>query len=263
MKLFGFKTSAASVAVLALALAGSAAAQAPSVDDLVKKNLDAKGGKEKIEAVKSARVKGTMSMMGMEAPFVWEWKAPNKLRMEFTMQGMTGVQAYDGAAGWMHMPFMGKSEPEKMAAEDAKQLADQADFGGPFINTKDKGYTLEYLGEGEADGTPCHKIKVTKEGGDTSIIFLDKDNWLEIKQESKAKVRGQDMESNTDIGDYKEVGGLMLAHSYQMSSPANPGAQQSLTFNEVELNAEIADSRFEMPAVKPAAEAKKEGGTAQ
>lgn len=260
MKLFGFQSSA--VAALALALAGSAAAQAPTVEDLIKKNLDAKGGKEKIEAIKSARVKGTMSMMGMEAPFVWEWKAPNKLRMEFTMQGMTGIQAYDGASGWMHMPFMGKTEPEKMSAEDAKQLADQADFGGPFINTKEKGYTLEYVGEGEADGTPCQKIKVTKEDGDVSIIYLDKDNWLEIKQESKAKVRGQDMESNTDIGDYKEVGGLMLAHSYQMSTPAMPGQKQSLTFNQIELNADIADERFVMPAPKPA-EPKKEGGTAQ
>lgn len=262
MKLFGFKASAASVAALALAFATSAAAQAPSVDDLIKKNLDAKGGKEKIEAVKSARVKGTMNMMGMEAPFVWEWKAPNKLRMEFTLQGMTGIQAYDGSGGWMHMPFMGKTEPEKMSSEESKQLADQADFGGPFINTKEKGYTIEYAGEGEAEGTPCYKLKVTKEGGDTSVIYLDKDNWLEIKQESKAKVRGQDMESNTDIGDYKEVGGLMLAHSFQTSSAAMPGAQQSLTFNEIELNADIADSRFDMPAPKPA-EPKKEGGTGQ
>lgn len=262
MKLFGFKASAASLAVLALAFASSAAAQAPSVDDLIKKNLDAKGGKEKIEAIKSARVKGTMSMQGMEAPFTWEWKAPNRLRMEFTIQGMTGIQAYDGSGGWMHMPFMGKTEPEKMNTEDANQLADQADFGGPFINSKEKGYTIEYVGEGEADGTACFKLKVTKVDGDTSVIYLDKDNMLEIKQESKAKVRGQDMESNTDIGDYKEVGGLMLAHSYQMSTPAAPGAQQSLTFNEIELNAEIADDRFVMPAPKPA-EPKKEGGTPQ
>ena len=35
------------------------------------------------------------------------------------MQGMTGIQAYDGETAWGVMPFMGKSDPEEMAEDQA------------------------------------------------------------------------------------------------------------------------------------------------
>ena len=247
---FGLVLSLALVAFGAAPAAAqedSPAAAEPTVESLIEKNLEAKGGRERLEAVESARLTGTMNMGGMEAPFVFEWKAPDKVRIEFTIQGMTGIQAYDGETGWAVMPFMGKTDPEKMSAEDTAQIKSDADFRGPLFDPEEKGYEVEYLGEEEVEGTPTYKLKVTKESGDVSTIYLDKEYYLEIKQDDTRTMRGQQMESETAIGDYKEVDGLLIAHSHDITSAMMPGQSQTMLFEKVELNPEIADDRFEMP----------------
>ena len=93
-----------SLAILALSI--SAAAQ--TADDIIAKNIKATGGMDKLKAAKTIRMTGKLSLsQGLEAPVVLEQKRPNSVRMEFTIQGMTGVQAYDGKIGWSLMPFSG------------------------------------------------------------------------------------------------------------------------------------------------------------
>lgn len=252
-------TVTAALAVLMLLVAAAPPAGAQTLDEIIAMNVEAKGGEEALKAVESVRVKGTMTMGGgqMEAPFTWMWKAPDNLRLEFTFQGMTGIQAYDGENGWMVMPFMGKTEPEAMPAEQVKVMEDQADFTGPFIDTEEKGYTLEYEGEEEVDGTPAFKIKSTNKSGDVTYYFLDKDYGLEIQTEATRDMRGQEVKSVTAIGDYKEVGGLMVAHSYDSEVPGM--GSQTLTFEAIEFNVDLADSQFEMPAAAAKEEMKGEG----
>jgi len=247
--------------VLTVFLTPPLAAQdaAPTAEELIEKNLEAKGGREALAATRSARVNGKMSMGGMEAPFVYEWKAPDKLRIEFTIQGMTGIQAYDGETGWMVMPFMGKTDAEKMSPEDTAMLKDDADFRGPLFDPESKGYTVAYAGEEDVEGTPTYKLELTKETGEVSHLYLDQEYFLEIKQDSKRTVRGQEVESETAIGDYKEVGGLMMAHSHDVTTSMAPGGGQTMTFESIELNPEIPDERFAMPAPTPPAEEEGEG----
>ena len=239
---------------LALTIAAPALAQ-PTVDELIAKNLDAKGGQEAWENVQSARIEGTLSFGPQEAPFVYEWKAPDKVRIQFTMQGMTGIQAYDGETGWMVMPFMGKTEPEKMSAEDIGQVQEMANFRGPLVNPKENGYTIEYAGEEDVQGTPAYKLKVTNAEGEVSYLFLDKEYYVEIQRVDERTVRGQDIESTASIGDYKEVDGVMLPFSTEITSSLAPEGQgQTMTFKKVELNVDIPDSEFEMPEAAPAPE---------
>lgn len=247
--------------VLTAGLAPPLAAQeaAPTAEELIEKNLEAKGGREALAAAESARIVGKMSMGGMEAPFVYEWKAPDRLRIEFTIQGMTGIQAYDGETGWMVMPFMGKTDPEKMSPEDTAMLKDDADFRGPLFDPASKGYTVAYVGEEDVEGTPTYKLELTKESGEVSHLYLDQEYYLEIKQDTKRTVRGQEVESETAIGDYKEVGGLMMAHSHDVTTSMAPGGGQTMTFESIELNPEIPDERFAMPAPAPPAEEEGEG----
>jgi len=87
---------------------------AQTVDEIIAKNLQAKGGLQKLKAVQTARMAGTMTVgPGMEAPFVIEFKRPNQMRLDFTLQGMTGTQAYDGKTGWMLMPSAGGKTPSR------------------------------------------------------------------------------------------------------------------------------------------------------
>jgi hypothetical protein len=51
----------------------------------------------------------------------------------------------------------------------------------------------------------------------------------------------------TVYGDYKEVGGLMMAHSIE-SKPVGAPAGQVITIDSAEVNVDLADDQFAMPA---------------
>jgi outer membrane lipoprotein-sorting protein len=189
-----------------------------------------------------------MAMGGMEAPFSMTKKRPENMRVEFTIQGLTGMQAYDGTTGWMVMPFMGKKDPEQMTGEMLKEVKEQADFDGPFIDYAKKGYTVELLGTSEIEGTRAFKLKVVRDSNE-SIVYLDADSFLEIRIEAKRKMHGQEMETETTIGNYQEFEGLLFPMSIESKAKGMP-AGQSITIEKVELNPAIGDDLFTMPVKK-------------
>lgn len=241
---------------VAAALVATAAA-AETLDEIVAKNLAARGGKDKIQAVQTIKMTGKQIFGPQEAPFTLYWKRPGKLRVEFTLQGLTGVQAYDGATGWAVMPFLGKTDPEKMSEEDMKDVKDQAAemLDGPFLGADARGSKLELLGKEEIEGTPAWKIKVTRASGDFETYYLDADAFLEIKTESKRKMRDQEVDFESAIGDYKEVSGLTFPFSIE-NKPKGAPQGQTITVEKIEVNADVPDSLFVMPEVKPAEPAK-------
>jgi len=222
-----------------------------TVDEVIAKANEARGGLEKMKAVQSVRMKGKMTMgPGLEAPITIEMKRPKNARMEFTIQGMTGVQAYDGQQAWGISP-MGSKQPEPMPAEMAKDLDNQADIDGPLVDYKTKGHQVELVGKEKVEGSDAWKLKVTLKSGDVQYIYLDADSHLEIRNEAKRTIRGSEVELENTIGDYKEVGGLLWPHSIQSGAKGRP-EKQSFAFESIEVNPAIDDSRFKMPAPKPA-----------
>lgn len=234
-------------AALALALLAPLAT-AETADELIEKNIKAKGGREKLKSVQVMRFTGKMVMgQGLETPFVMTIKRPKSMRMEFTVQGLTGIQAYDGKTGWTVMPFTGKKDPEQVPAEDAKNLDEQADFDGPLIDYKAKGNQVELVGREEVEGTNAYKLKVTLKSGDVRYFYLDPDAFLEIKTEGKRVMRGSEIEYESSLGDYKPVDGVMIAHSMEMGVKGM-AQRQKLVIDKVEMNPTAPDSLFAMPA---------------
>lgn len=239
------------IAALALAVAGTTAAA--ELDEVLEKNIEARGGYQNWQQVQTARLSGRMMMgEGMEAPFRIEFKRPDKVRMEFDVQGMTGIQAYDGRTGWFVMPLMGKTEPEEMAEDQLKEVREMADFDGPLVDYQQKGHNVELLGTEEVEGAKAYKIQLTKADGDVSTIWLDAD-FLEFKQTSRTERQGNEVVVHTTLGDYKEVGDVVMAHSMEMQFEGMP-VTQSISIENAELNVEIDDSRFAMPESAAAAE---------
>jgi outer membrane lipoprotein-sorting protein len=228
-----------------------APALAQTVDEVIAKANEARGGLEKMKAVQSVRITGKMTMgPGLEAPMTIEMKRPRNARMEFTIQGMTGVQAFDGQQAWGISP-MGSQKAEPLPPEMAKDLDNQADIDGPLVDYKAKGHQVELVGKEKIEGTDAWKLKVTLKTGDVQYIFLDADSNLEIRNESRRVVRGSEMEIESTIGDYKEAGGVLWPHSIQSGAKGRP-EKQVLSFDKIEINPAIDDSRFKMPAPKPA-----------
>src|SRR5688500_7691439 len=119
--------------VVSILFSLSNVSRADDVDELINKNIQAHGGMEKLKAMKSVKMSGKMSMAGgLEAPFTFQKKRPDKIKIEFVLQGLTGIQAYDGSTAWTLMPFAGSKDPQKMPEEERKDIIEQADFDGPL-----------------------------------------------------------------------------------------------------------------------------------
>src|SRR5262252_8958561 len=126
---------------------------AQTADELVQKNSEAKGGMEKIKAIKTVRMTGKLDGSGGFTGAVGqENKRPNLVRETFTLQGMTQIQAYDGSTAWMIRPFGGKKDPQLMGEDDVHDLIIDADFDGALVDYKEKGNKVEYLGHDIVDG---------------------------------------------------------------------------------------------------------------
>jgi len=236
------------IMLLALGLLLAPIAHAQSVDDILAKHYEACGGLAKLKALNTMRVTGSMTMgPGMEAPFTMETKRPGMRRMEFTIQGMTGIQAFDGAKTWSVMPFMGKKDPEVGSDEDNKNALDDADFDGALVDYKTKGHTIELVGKEAVEGADAFKLKVTKKNGNIEYDYLDAETYLLVKTEGKIKRRGTEMEGETTFSDYKDVDGLMQPFSMEVGAKEMP-QKQKMTFSKIELNVPLDDARFAVPA---------------
>ena len=243
--------SAIALAVLAPCLL------AQSVDEILAKYVQARGGTEKLKSVKTIKTTATMTMgPGMEFPGTVIQKRPDLARLEFTAQGLTVVQAYDGKQAWQIMPFMGKKDPEPMAAEEAKETEEMADVDGPLVDYKSKGHQVELLGKEKVEGTDAYKLKLTLRNGDVQTVYLDADSFLQIKEVDKRTVRGTEQETESAIGDYKEVNGILFPFAIE-NSVKGSDQKQKITISKIELNVPVDDSIFKMPAAAPKADAPK------
>jgi outer membrane lipoprotein-sorting protein len=237
-------------------LAGVVSAQ--TVDEIIAKNIEAKGGLAKIRAIQSIRITGNAEFGAMQAGFVLTQKRGNKMRNEISIQGMTMVQAYDGQNGWQIVPFTGKKDAEPMGADELKDAQENADMDGPLVDYKLKGHKVELIGKEKTEGTDSYHLRLTLKNGNVRDLFLDADSFLEIKTIGKSTRRGTEMVIETALGDYKEVQGLMVPFSMEQHQQGGQGPAQKLTLDKVEFNVPVDDAAFKMPApAPPAPEVKK------
>ena len=66
---------------------------------------------------------------------------------------------------------------------------------------------------------------------------------------ARRTIRGTDVEAESTIGDYKEVGGLMFPHAMESGQKGSP-QKMKMTIAKIELNVPVDDARFKMPVVK-------------
>jgi len=224
----------------------AAVVSAQTAEELVAKNTAAKGGIAKIKAIKTVRMTGRMRQGDFSAIVGQEGKAPDRLRLTFTIQNMTQIQAYDGSVGWQISPFGGRKDPELLGEDDMRDLVEQADFYGPLIDYQEKGNRIEYLGHDTVDGDDVYRLKVTLKNGDIVYYDIDPDTYLEIRTETQQFIRGSVRERVTEMGSYKLVNGVYYPFSLETGPKRNPNARAKITIEKIEANVDIPDSDFRM-----------------
>lgn len=219
-----------------------------TADELVRKALDARGGIQKIKAIQSERIAGTISFgPGVGGPFFVELKRPGKMHMEIVIQDRTIVRVYDGRnSGWMLNPFTENKGPVEMSANDLKNITDESDFDGPLVDYQAKGNKVEYLGADDVDGKPVEKLKLTVKSGEVRTYFFDAATFLLLKWEGVRQGESGQFPVVSLFRDYREVEGVKFAFEVDTGSLKGDQEQQ-LTIEKIALNPAIDEARFEKP----------------
>jgi hypothetical protein len=218
-----------------------------TADELIAKNIQARGGGEKMKAIKTIRMTGRFEGGGgFTASVGQENMRPNLVRDTFSLQGMTAIQAYDGTTGWQVRPFGGKKDPQLMGEDDLRDLLLDADFDGPLVDYKEKGSTVEYLGHDVVDGDDALRLKVTLKNGDIIYDYLDPDTFVEIRREVQQFIRGSQRDKVFEFGSYKPVAGVMYPFSIAQG-PKNDPTEQTITVQKMEANVKIDPADFMLP----------------
>lgn len=245
---------------LALAMSVAGAAHAQTADELVAKNLKARGGVDNLKAVQGMKVTGRVTLPGagggggMEIPMNFLTKRPNRFRQESEFNGQKIVVAFDGSKAWMINPMMGQG-PQPIEGDRLEIVKQQADLDGPLVDYKAKGTTIEVQGVETVDGKQAHKLKVTPKTGRSVTLYLDAETGLELKtvMEVPADAAGPGAPAATlesVFSNYQTVGKLTMPHTIQQK--AN-GQVLQINIDKIELSPGADDSVFAMPTGAPAA----------
>jgi len=245
---------AVTLAALALAAVWVPRASAQTADEILDKVFSARGGVDKIKAIRTQRVSGTISFgPGAEGPFSVQFERPGKMHMEINIAGQTVVRVYDGkSVGWVINPFSPNKDVQPMSAEELRGISDESDFDGPLLDYQSKGNHIEFAGKDSIDGNQVVKLKLTNKNGEVRTYFFDASTYLLIKWEGQRHADNQDLNVETFFRDYRDVNGLKFAFEIDSDSPG-VSQQQKIILDKIELNVPIDAALFGKPAAPPVA----------
>jgi hypothetical protein len=233
--------------LLVLALVAPPAIGAQTVDEIVARNLAARGGREALAAVLTLRMTGLATAgPGRTAVVRREIARPGRIRTEFVFQGTTGVYAWDGAQGWRVSPLEGSLDARPMSGEEAAAAAEQADVDGPLVDWQKKGHRVELVGAEALAGGPAQHLKVTLKSGAVRHLWVDAASGLVVRTLATRTVRGHTAELETVFADYRETNGVTFPRSIETGVPGRP-RRLRITVDTVEVNPALDDARFRRP----------------
>ena len=247
-------------AVLMAAL--PALAQTPTVDELLARNLESRGGAEKLKAISTRKVTGTVTVQvafppgatqqaegapkTMDMPIeVWA-KRPNLMKQEMRMQDQRIVTAFDGQQAWAIIPGVGSS-PQLVQGVQADLIRDQAQFDGPLAYARQRGDKIDVVGKEEVEGATAWKLAITHEDK-TTTMYLDEKTALERKVSAPVNQGGTELLFESVISDYQAVDGIMVPRRVQTRVAGQ--TQATVNIDSVEFNVAIDDAEFKMPTSK-------------
>ena len=227
---------------------GPKTAPAAQVDEVVARNLAARGGEARLRALKSLRESGTVTASdGRVARVVREIRRPGLYRLEFSFQGTKSVFANDGVRGWQVAPLQGQFEPRAVPPEaDAAGGLDQRDIEGPLVDWRGKGHLVELVGRETLPTGEADRLKVTLAGGAVRWDDVDVASGQIVRSEVTRTVRGRATVLESTFSEFREVGGLVFPHVIETRARNRPRTTR-IVIESIEIDPELDEARFRLP----------------
>jgi hypothetical protein len=217
------------------------------VDELIARNVAARGGAEAWRAVDTLRFSGRMDLgQDLRVPYVLEQKRPGKMCFEFEFDDQTATQCVDGRSGWKLLPFMGRNSPQPMTEPELREMAGAVSIDGLLFDSDKRGYRITLVGNETVDGRDTSKLEVKLPTGAVRWVYVDNESGLEVKMEAMRSLRGQERLVSTTFSEWRAEDGLLIPHRQETHSQGD-AESHFVTVEDVSVNPPIDDERFAMP----------------
>jgi outer membrane lipoprotein-sorting protein len=240
--------------VLALsAAAASAAAPANlSPEQIIEKNVAARGGLAAWRAVKTLSTEGQLDAGGTtnhQLPYVLKQKRPHKSRLEIVFKDQTSVQVYDGTHGWKLRPFLNRIEVENYTPDEAKAAAAADELDGPLVDYVAKGTQVTLAGTEAVEGHPAYKLMLTRRDGEKRALWIDAGTFLEVKMQGEPrKLDAKPHNVAIYFREYKSEHGLVVPHLQEtVVEGTKQAAPYRMTVTKFAVNESLDDALFQKP----------------
>ncbi len=219
-------------------------ARAQTVEEILAKSIEAQGGKDALSKIKDTTTSGTMELiqMGMSAALTLYQKEPDKMRMDLDVMGMLITQAYDGKKGWFTNPQTGVTEEMTEQQSQAQRL--QAMGYDAALNPSKYGITFVLKGKDKIADKDCFVVEQNFKDGFKATVYINASTYLTEKVVSKSDAMGTEIESESVMGDYRKIDGVMVPFSMVIFQG---GAEFGrVTVTKVAFNQNLEDAFFLM-----------------
>lgn len=231
------------------------------VDALIARNIAARGGADVWRGVESLRLEGKMDLgQGMSVPYVMEQKRPGRMCLEFEFDDEDAVQCVSEGTGWKLLPFLGRSKPEAMTEQEAREMVAMAEIDGLLFDSARRGHKVELVGNESIEGHETVKLEVTLRGGAKRWVYLDTETALEVKVDATRTLRGKELLVETFYYIWQDTDGLLIPR-YQETRTEGIDEKHFFTIDNVAVNPPLDDARFAMPVTLNASNVHSEGRT--
>ncbi|HJN89702.1 MAG TPA: hypothetical protein QGG93_05155 [Verrucomicrobiota bacterium] len=193
-------------------------AETPSVEVILKRNVEALGGEKAMRALNNREAWGKIELtaFGAAFPVILRHAAPNKEMMELTIDGMGTIRdVFTGRKGWTETPD--GRVTEKKERELANKKID-ADFYA-YLNFKKNYPKIELQGVEQLGGKKVHSVKMTPKNGDADTFYFDVGTGLVAGVSSIADMQGQEVKTKVIFRGYKKVDGVNIPHTLELKEP--------------------------------------------
>lgn len=230
------------------------AQELPTAEEILARSIEVSGGEDALRAITSFRMTGTMSLPAQkisgEVNVVGA--AGGRLALLMKIPGIgTERSGSDGTTVWSMSDTTGSriltgAERERML-RDSDLLKE--------LNWKQYYKSAETIGTEDVDGKTAYTVKMVDNTDIAETRFYDKESGLLVRQTGIVKNQMGEMKTDMHMRDFKTMGGILMAGTVEVEVM---GMKQLMTTTSVEVNAEVTDETFALPAeVKELVEAAK------
>ncbi len=212
-----------------------------TVGEIIAKYVKAIGGKEAFQKITSLTFEGTtLNEDGKEMPITIYQKAPDKILTIGQNHWGEYSRGFNGKIGW----FKSGQRQDEIKGDDLNLMKDAAQFYRD-INF-DKDFTnLRFSDVVIVDKDTAYEVKGSLSQYLSYKLYFDVNSGLLIRKIQYNQTPLGDIQVQTDYSDYKNVDGVLIPFTVHT---AGYDFNQTMNFNKISANAEIADNKFDMPS---------------